>query len=1135
MNENFQEKNLLKSMKINEITNQSNSLNSLQFVSTPNFFDFKKENNKNNNYDNSNNININIQNNGLNNNSLNKSEKELFNFELDQSTESIISNKSISHQILLEYSSNKKNMNGNSNNKNNIQNDIKAKNLFISDDRGNKEEIQKINNKENLKYIELLKNLEEKLKNEYLINKENKNYIEVLKKTINSHLLKNGNINNLDNASKQLNKKEIDILIEYMSFKQENEKIKKQLVMQQILYNDMKNEILNLRQENNELKILSDKLSKENKTLKKIKEEISYRYDKLRVESEEIKNNLSKYEVEFNNCQKNNNEYIRLKTVNSELSINYEKQKNMIKNLQEDFNKINKNNNDLNKYNEKLIKENQQLKRELFLKTNEIENLNNKNINEIKENNDILLKEKKELLNDLKNIENKNMELIEIKDNQKIEIDSLNNIINNKNNELVNYLKEIENLKNNNIYNVINNNSNEKLSSEINLDLIINNIQNELKEKNKLIEDLKTQNSNLIKENDYKENIIREYLEKENIKKVDINNYDKKYKDEIERLNTIIKQKELEIYSFKNNEKSYNKIVDLSFQSIQEFINKIKNYDEFKENQKLYLDNDINENNSENNLFTTSLKEFMNKMEEEKKSINNYYNGNNIPLIEKIKKINIFTNIIPYEIDNLYNKIKEIQQENKILVDVKSGTKIINTINDDEEINNNNNSQSSPSIIDTNNNKFDILGYLKKNISNHNNTNNNYSIFMDNNEVKIINSINQQKKNSTRNNILSINNNPSENNIFKNIFEEKNTPYKGNSNSLNNKEKITTAESKGISLGSNSRSDKINSKVKEINNYIYNSEVPKSFLLDEEKNINNNYKEKKDLENNIPYNNKTFKKSRLTLFKEEMSNKINGNNRNTLLPYQINHLEDTKEENEKIFYKKNSQNNFKFNINNISQISLKSNNSISNNINFLNNDINNIKNIDISQPNTNRSNISYISKINSKNNKRNYNRNENKNFFEELNISSNSKNILNSKTIESSRFNNNIVPSIKDNTFFNKNKKSEDKIKKDELYKKSINGLADEVMKPSFLKSDVSMTMLSGLNSDNNKSFLFLARNKLKKKIIKNDNYNFINIKSNNDRKYSPFNNNNTNIKNKDNRNDKNDKKDLHRNRSFLY
>ena len=49
-------------------------------------------------------------------------------------------------------------------------------------------------------------------------------------------------------------------------------------------------------------------------------------------------------------------------------------------------------------------------------------------------------------------------------------------------------------------------------------------------------------------------------------------------------------------------------------------------------------------------------------------------------------------------------------------------------------------------------------------------------------------------------------------------------------------------------------------------------------------------------------------------------------------------------------------------------------------------------------------------------------------------------------------------------------------------------------MKPSFVKSDVSMTMLGGgMNiNKNNDSFLFLARNKLKRKNTKNENSSFI-------------------------------------------
>ena len=1126
MNEKIQEEQLLKSMKLYSLTNQQNNLNPLQFISTPNLEDFKKENKlKGNNNENLRNLNIN---NEINNNNLNISDNELFNFELDQSTTSIITNQSVSHQFPIENSPKK-----NSKNKDNLIDH----NFFHSVDIG--EKAQNLNNNYSsndiLKYKEMIKTLGEKLKNEYLINKEQNNYIEILKHTINNYLLKNENskIINLDKASKELNKNQIDILTELTSAKTENEKIKKQQVMQQILYDDIKNEITNLTKENNNLKASYEKVIKENKSLKNIKEELSHNYDMLLSESEEIKNTLLKYEEEFTNCQKNNSDYIRLKSVNSELSANYEKQKNALMNLQNDFNTVNKSNNELKKYNEKLEKENQQLKKDLFLKSNELENISNKmnnNIKDFKENNDVLIKEKNEMINNMKDIENKNVELCKIKENQKIEIDSLNKIINDKNNEILKYMNEIQYLKNNNVYNNINNacyNNKEKLSSEINLDLIINNIQNELKEKNKLIEDLKTQNAKLIKENDYREELIQEYIKKENSKKKDINNDDKIYSEKIDKLNIIIKQKELEIYSYKNNEKSYNKIADLSFKSIKEFASKIKNYDEFRVNSPENQNYEMSDNN-ENNLFIKPLKEFvfkMNEYNEDNKNFNNYYNGNNIPLIEKIKKINTFTNLMPIEIDILYSKIKTIQQENKVLLNIKNKSKNINTNKtikntEEEEIHNfnitddNNNlsliSSSKDNIINNNQSNLSILDNdnyfenLKRYVDNNNNKINidNGTITIDANylENKAKNIENIKSKISIRNNILQTNYNylGNINNNLTNNFDENNLAYKTISDTLNRKDK-----------------EKFNLKLKERNNNIFNNRAPKSLIFNEEDNVEN-FREKKNLKDEIPHHNKNNKKSRITLFKEEIINRnaLNdtGNNKNIFLSFQNN----PKILTEKIMNKKNS------NFSNVSShVSRKNSNNSSNNVNFMNN------NISLS----NRANQSTIPKNNTKNQKIFFhNRNVNKKIIEELNISNVSKNIVNSYTIDSSRFNNNIVPSVNDNAIFKKKKKNEEKNKNNDLYQKSINGLAEEVMKPSFLKSDVSLTMYGGglsINNSNKDSFLFLTRNKLNKKDKKNDSNSFIDIKSNSRRNLSPF--NNSSGKNGNN------VSYLQRNKSFLY
>ena len=1082
MNGEFQDKNIFKSMKINSLTNNQNNFNDLQFIS----MDF--ENNKIiNNFEG---IKSENQNNGLPINNLNISENELFNYELDQSTESIMTNQSLSRQIPFEYSSKNKNINNhiNNNENNNISSALLNENNFKFK-----------NNSDEIKFT-----FEEKLKQEYLKNQELKNYIEILKQTINNALIQNKDmgIEGLDNASQQLKKSKIDILTEYTAYKLENEKIKKQLVMQQILYTDMKNEISNLKQENNKLKTTLEKTSKENKNLSKIKEEITSNYNILLSESDEIKNTLLKYEEEFTNCQKNNSDYIRLKSENFELNNNFEKQKNILLNLQNDFNKINQTNNELNKYNEKLVKENQQLKRELFHKKNELENVNNKintNFSDIRENNDLFIKEKDDLVTNMKNIEEENNKLSEIKDNQKIEIESLNNIIKNKNEEILKYLKEIEYLKNsnnNNICNMIKTNKG-KTSSDINMDLIISNIQNELNEKNKLIEDLKVQNIELIKDNEYKENTINEYIIKENSNKkelVNINNEDKKYREQIDKLNTFIKQKELEIYSFKNNEKSYNKIIDLSYQSIKQFISKLKNYEDFKEEDEIYINLDLNnKNNIDNNLFIRPLKEFANKISEENNNnTNNYYNGNNFPLIEKIKKINIFTNIIPFEINVLYNKIKSLQQENKVLLNIKGkNNNIINKNN--EDINMDNISQNNKSTIEMNkDNKIDIFENLKKYNTSKNNIQN----------IKTIN--------SNRNNILDFNNNQSSNiNMnLKNMFDDNKNSYRNDSNSQNKKTNYDKE------TNNNQKLDKINLKVKEINNYIFNNQTSKTIFDEEIINYNDN----------IKTNNKTNKKSKITLFKEEISNKsfINNNkdkgNKNIFLSIQ------TSPENKgrnNIVNKKNSNININNNITNLSQLIFK------NNTTNINNNVNNINymNKNISQPVTKRTKNQKNDSIHNRNSKK---------LLDELNLSYTYKNILNSNTIDSTRINNNISPLLNDNSFLNKNRKTEDKNNKknNELYQKSINGLADEVMKPSFLKSDVSMTILgnnynnNGNNSNNTSSdsFLFSTKNKQKKKNKQNESYSFVEIQNNVKRNVSPFN------KDRNNNNS-----NLNRNRSFLY
>ena len=102
MNDDFQNQNTLKSSNINPLITQQNSLNPLQLVSTPNCNNYNNIKNNTVNLDFSNNLKLNFEsNNDISNNFLGICENELFNFELDQSTESIITNK-VFHPILYQ-------------------------------------------------------------------------------------------------------------------------------------------------------------------------------------------------------------------------------------------------------------------------------------------------------------------------------------------------------------------------------------------------------------------------------------------------------------------------------------------------------------------------------------------------------------------------------------------------------------------------------------------------------------------------------------------------------------------------------------------------------------------------------------------------------------------------------------------------------------------------------------------------------------------------------------------------------------------------------------------------------------------------------------------------------------------------
>ena len=495
--------------------------------------------------------------------------------------------------------------------------------------------------------------LEENLRNEYLTNKELQNYIEILKQTIENNLIKYGLKNIIDNASKDLNKNSINLLTEFTKYKSENEKIKKNLLIQQILTTEMKNEI--------------EKIKNENENLKKAQN--------INI------NNLNDNNLNISNNSKGER-LDNLSKINKELNNKY-------LNLQNDFKLLNQNNEDIIKYNQKLINENEQYKKEIkYLKEIYIKEKKMlcDNYNEIN-NNDIYDINKIELKNKIDILENINKELKNIIENQKNEINNmknnnynkLNNIIKQKESEIVNLkskTEKIEKMINNffdkeikediykvkkiKIYNKENiyNNDLIKFINDITILKNINNLENKIKTLQNLISLLikeiikldvkiydKFGNGKLLgdeifsdKNKNNKQRIIKFDDNEKNIEKyTNIINCNDINKNSFEEF-SIIKQKENKNNSI--NDKDNYKIIMNKINNTTENRN-IKNNDDIKEEIK--YDND-------------KSKIFFQKQNLGSIKINKINNNNHFikSFSSKIIKTNTYNNI-------LNNKIKELK------------------------------------------------------------------------------------------------------------------------------------------------------------------------------------------------------------------------------------------------------------------------------------------------------------------------------------------------------------------------------------------------------------------------------------------------------------------------------------------
>ena len=242
----------------------------------------------------------------------------------------------------------------------NKNNDKNIKSSFISNSCENFYFEEKIENEvKNDDKINSLKKekelLEEKLKNEQNINREKTYHIEILKKALNDNIL---NTNNNKGNKNLLN---LGIVLEYSKSKLENEKLKKNIIIQQILCDDMKKELESVKKEKDKL------IEKKNTYIEKIRQ-------------------LEEYEIKMKENLKSE----------QHLKDELNKQKIICFNLQKELNNLNQKNSELLELNEKLRKDKRVI-------NSEEKNFDFENI--IKEKNNQINELKLENLNLIKKIE----------------------------------------------------------------------------------------------------------------------------------------------------------------------------------------------------------------------------------------------------------------------------------------------------------------------------------------------------------------------------------------------------------------------------------------------------------------------------------------------------------------------------------------------------------------------------------------------------------------------------------------------------------------------------------------------------------------------------------------------------------
>ena len=559
------------------------------------------------------------------------------------------------------------------------------------------------------KLLQEKENLSRALKNEIIKNEEQRNYIQVLKETIESNLFRSGFAEILASSkeyqqfqeyNKGQGKTMADFVVDFIKFKEETNKYKKDLLMSNNIITDSKNEIDNLNKKVNDIE------KKNLQLLNNINKEQSAKEYMLLKDTEnnntinKLNNNLKKLEEENSELKKQINEYQKMEIINN--NNNYRNKNDIISD--------NDNNNFEEKYNSLLIEfdtvktqfeENEKQKERLEKLYQTLKNENNnltekykklenefhslgKSVNEVNENYNNLStnnyqdeikklkliinnkeKESQELYDklnlitsegDMVNIENRNNKQ-RIKDCMS-SIDRLKFEKNVIGDEFVKLQQKYENILND--YNT-SQNQNELLTT--NFERLKKEYTNLLEEKNKQEEELeKNINIKYVKDQEMQDmedkfNVNMIKIQKENMKlnksmqdaldrinELTEDNY--KLKEINEKTNKQLREKiENEQILLKDNTNFKSTIEDLNIkhqENLEQLNNKIKNYNDLVKNYNTvkaqYADlQKLLKNSSEEK---SKLVQTNNILAEENKNIDNLYK-NYLLKLQNIKRIKI--------------------------------------------------------------------------------------------------------------------------------------------------------------------------------------------------------------------------------------------------------------------------------------------------------------------------------------------------------------------------------------------------------------------------------------------------------------------------------------------------------------